>query len=277
MRLAQMRRMIVPRGGIGSLAVEPLYVDAAVGSRELVPELVARGLPAEMTTLEYGDVSFVGRGEGGAPLTIGIELKRLSDWIGSLQTKRFQGHQLLGMVRDFDRRYVIVEGDYTYNDRGQMLNGHRVIKGVSSALALEKETLNMQTRGGLWIRHTTTRANTLLVIQAIYRYWTDADLDHHRSHLALYAPDLDQALFAPPTDFRKALAAILPGVSYVVSAAVEHHCGGPKRSLTERMIQMLKMDEADWANLQIVDGKGKARRFGEARARTILDTLQKGG
>jgi ERCC4-type nuclease len=260
------------------VAAEPLLVDRAVGSHELADPLTARGLPVELTTLPSGDLSFIGNGADGAPLLIGIELKRLSDWIGSLQTKRFQGHQLLGMVRDFDRRYVIIEGDYTYNARGQMLNGHRVIKGVSSALALEKETLNMQTRGGLWIRHTTTRANTLLVIQAIYRYWTDVDrLEDHKSHLALYAPDLDKALLAPPTDFRKALAAILPGVSYVVSAAVEQHCGGSKRSLTERLTRMLLMDEADWANLAIVDGKGKARRFGEARARTIIETLQKGG
>lgn len=259
-------------------AITPLYVDTAVGSNQLEPDLLAMGLPVEMRSMEFGDVVFTGRGEGGAPLYIGIELKMISELVGSLTTKRFQGHQLLGLCRDFDRRYLLIEGDYHHDERGRVLGATmRPMKGAPSALALEQEVLNMQTRGGLWVRHTTGRRDTLRFIHAAYRYWTDKDLDQHKSHLALYAPDLDKGLLTPPTDFRKALAAILPGVSYTVSKAVEDHVGGRSTSLQERLRRLLAMSYSDWANLAIVDGKGKSRRFGETRAAAILRTLQKGG
>ncbi len=67
-----------------------LLVDGAVGSVEFIAPLVHMGLPAVKAHLEFGDFRFVGRGEGGVPLHIGVEYKKLGELVGSLRTGRFQ-------------------------------------------------------------------------------------------------------------------------------------------------------------------------------------------
>lgn len=249
-----------------------LLVDGATGSAELVAPLRKLGLPAEKAHLDFGDLAFVGRGEAGAKLFIGIELKKVAELVQSLNSKRLQGHQLLGLIRDFDRRYLLIEGDYHHDDAGRAVvfrgpGRPRPLQGAHNAIVLEQEILNIQTRGGCWVRHTTTRRDTLRFIQACFRYWTDKDLDEHKSHLAVYAPDLDKGLLTPPSDFRKALVVLLPGIGLKASKEVEDECGGSFRSL------MLKT-ETWWANLSTFDKSGKAKRLGMSRAKAIMEALK---
>ena len=58
-----------------------MLVDRRAGSKELVKPLRKKGLEVVETELEFGDVSFVGKGNGGADVHIGIEYKRLSDLV----------------------------------------------------------------------------------------------------------------------------------------------------------------------------------------------------
>lgn len=254
-----------------------ILVDAAVGSNELVVPLEKMGVPVEKTHLEYGDVAFMGRGENGAPLFIGMELKKVQELVTSLRTKRFQGHQLLGLIKDFDRRYLVIEGDFHHDAQGKavIFRGQgrpRPLNGATSALALEQEVLNIQTRGGVWVRHTSTRRDTLRFIVAAYRYWTDKDLDEHKSHMAMYAPDLDKGLFTPPSDFRKALTVMLPNIGFSVSAAVEREVGATE-PLRLQLQRVLNMRETEWADLLVVTSKGKAKKLGQSRARQIMEAL----
>jgi hypothetical protein len=258
--------------------VSKLLVANDTGSAELVAPLLKLGLPAELAELEFGDVAFMGRGEGGAPLYIGIELKKLSDLVQSLTSKRLQGHQLLGLTRDFDRRYLLIEGHFHNDDKGHAVVFRGVgrpkpLKGAPQAVVLEQEIINLQTRGGLWVKETTTRRDTLRFILAAYRYWTDKDLDEHKSHLAIYAPDLDRGLFTPPSDFRKALTVILPGIGYTTSGAVERYIGETK-TLREQLHRVLSMRLEDWASLEIPNGRGKVKRLGASRAQAIMGVLK---
>lgn len=209
------------------MSTPKLLVDRATGSIELAEPLSALGLPVEVMHLEYGDIAFSGRGEKGAPLYIGIELKKIGELVTSLRTKRFQGHQLLGLTRDFDRRYLLIEGDFHSDTQGRTVvfrgpGRPKPLPGSSNAVTLEQEILNIQTRGGCWVRHTTTRKDTLRFIQACFRYWTDADLDSHKSHLAIYAPDLDRRLMLP-ISLKRQVAAQLPGIGYLRSQKVDAH------------------------------------------------------
>lgn len=257
-----------------------LLIDAAIGSRELEDPLLRAGLPVVVTHLDFGDVVFSGRGESGKPLYIGIELKKIGEFVESIHSKRFQGHQLLGLTRDFDRRYLILEGDYHHDSRGRAVvfrgkGGPKPLPGAQSAVALEQEILNIQTRGGVWVRHTTGRRDTCRFIEAVYRYWTDKDLDQHKSHMAVYAPDLDRGLLTPTSDFRRVLVVLLPGIGLTTSKAVETRCMvNSKPSLRK----MLSLAEQDWASIETVtkgkDGAEKRRRLGEAKARQIMGTLE---
>ena len=246
-----------------------LLVDAAVGSNELLAPLQRLGLPAELTHLESADLAFMGRGEKGAPLFIGIEVKKLSELLTSLQTGRLAGHQLLEMTKVYDRRYLLVEGDFSSDEQGRMVQPwgeRRPMRGAPPAVEFEKRLLNLQTRGGLITRHVSRRQDTLRVIVAYYRYWTDVDLDAHKSHLAVYAPDLDRALCIPISDFRR-LAAQLPGVGYKMSGAVEQAFGGSFR-------KMMLAGVGEWADIATTDDKGKTKRLGEKKARQIMEALK---
>lgn len=248
-----------------------IFVDRAVGSKELEGPLRERGLPVEAIHLPFGDIAFMGRGERGAPLYIGIELKKVGELATSLHTKRFQGHQLLGLVKDFDRRYLLIEGDFHHDDQGRATvfrgKGPKPLMGVSSAVTFEQEILNIQTRGGVWVRHTTTRRDTLRFITAAYRYWTDKDLDEHKSHMAVYAPDLDGGLLTPPSDFRKALQVLLPGIGFAASKQIEEECGSSFRTL-------MHWTEQRWASLTTTSRSGKTRKLGASRAQAIMEALR---
>ena len=254
-----------------------LLIDRATGSNELAEPLRKMGLPVEVMHLEYGDVAFLGRGEKGAPLYIGIELKKVGELVQSLRSKRLQGHQLLGLTKDFDRRYLLIEGDFHHDNDGRatVFRGTgkpKPLPGAPNAVALEEEVINIQTRGGCWVRHTTTRRDTLRFILACFRYWTDKDLDQHKSHLAMYAPDLDKGLLTPPSDFRKALTVLLPGIGFTVSKAVEDYVGADK-SPRAQLLRVLSMKDTEWAVLEIPH-RGGSKKLGASRARDIMDALK---
>lgn len=254
----------------------PLYVDGATGSNELVSPLVSMGLPAEKKHLKFGDIAFVGRGKGGEPLSIGIELKKVGELAQSLVSKRLQGHQLLGLCKNFDRRYLLIEGDYHHdaNGRAVVFRGPgkpKPLAGASNATAFELEILNIQTRGGVWVRHTTTRRDTLRFISVVYRYWTDKDLDEHKSHLAIYAPDFDKGLLTPPSDFRKALSVMLPNIGLAVSKQVEVLVG-ETLPLRAQLARVLMMNETDWAEIRIPTRDG-SKKLGAPRAKQIMEAL----
>lgn len=262
-----------------------LLIANDTGSKDLIEPLRKMGVPAEPANLPFGDIVFSGRGERGQKLFVGIELKTITEFAQSLTTKRFQGHQLLGMVdpeSGFDRRYLLLEGDYDHDDKGQAIvhKGKKVrpIHGAYNAIAFEQEILNIQTRGGFWVKHTTTRRNTLRFIVSCFRYWTDKDLDQHKSHMAIYAPDLDKGLLSPPSDFRKALMVMLPGVGFQVSGAIENYVG-KNQTPRVQLQRMLGMTLEDWAGLETLHYSRtkkvvEKRKFGTKHARTILEALK---
>lgn len=255
-----------------------LLIDRATGSKELEKPLRDLGLPVEPMHLEFGDIAFMGRGEGGVKLYIGIELKKIGELVTSLRTKRLQGHQLLGLTRDFDRRYLLIEGDFHHDASGRTTvfrgkGSPKPLPGANNAVTLEQEIINIQTRGGCWVRHTTSRRDTLRFIHACFRYWTDKDLDQHKSHLAIYAPDLDRALLTPPSDFRKALTVMLPNLGFAVSKAVEDYVG-VELPLRQQLLRVLSMKEGDWTALAVPSYNGTTKKFGASRARQIMETLQ---
>lgn len=209
-----------------------LLVDSREGSKNLVAPLKRAGLPVAETTLEFGDLAFLGRGEGGAEVAIGVEHKTVADCLDSLMSERLAGHQLPGLVRDYDRAYLIIEGERRSNAQGQLLRGShtgwRPYHGAPNYVEFLKRLLVLQMRGGLTLIPTVDRAESVLWLTALYRVWTDADMDEHKSHLALYTPDLDRQLLVKPSKQRIALAA-WPGIGFERSAAVEHAFGSSIR------------------------------------------------
>jgi hypothetical protein len=243
-----------------------LLVDRRAGSKELVAPLKKMSLPAVLTDLEFGDIAFEGRGEKGYPVMVGIEFKKLSEFVQSIRTQRLQGHQLIGMRKSYDYAYLFIEGDISYNQTGQLiqLSGRfcpkpQRMRGQMGISELLKRLFVLHLCGGLnpWL--TRTRKDTLQSVMALYRTWTDQDLDEHKSHIGIYVPPS----LIPVSSFRRVVAQ-LPGIGIRASLAVEKHF---KQSLP----LAFNADAAEWADIMIVDEHGKTRRLGTATANRIVD------
>ncbi len=247
-----------------------IYVDDRAGSKELIAPLLKEGLPVESTRLDFGDLMWEGRGEGGKPVTIGVEFKQLGELVGSLRSQRLQGYQLHGM-RDgpkpvFDFAYLLIEGELLYGTDGGLLRrkGKRAfapMAGSMSVSELFKRVFVLHLRGGLNPWWSSCRRDTLQAISALYHTWTDTDLDKHKSHLGIYnAPSL-----IPISDCRRCLYTF-PGIGMRASLAVEQHFGGSLKRAVNASIET-------WAEIRTTDDSGNQRRLGTKIASQIVTFL----
>ena len=257
-----------------------LYVDDRAGSSDLVPGLEKLGLPVCMKRLTSGDVMFVGRGEKGAPLAIGIEHKKLPDLVQSLNDGRLVGDQIPKMLGMFDRSHLIIEGDWQRDTDGSVSTwkSHAKrgkLKGAPSAIDLRKRVLSLELRSGVRVEWAPTRRWSLDFLFALYRMWTDKDLDEHKSHLAVHAPDADSTLKLPMSDFRASLQVLLPGVGFAASKVVESlvPCLDEEGKPSGSMRRLCLLTFKDWSELALPDRHGKVKRLGEKRAMAIMKRL----
>ncbi len=245
-----------------------LLVDYREGSKDLVAPLRKMGLEVEESHgMAFGDIMFIGRGDGGKPVSIGVEFKQVRECVESLRTERLQGFQMRGMRDMFDYSYLLLEGEVLYDKAGALQRriGKRQFKplpGRMSVTELYKRSIVLHLCGGLnpWITHT--RQDTLKWIEALYRVWTDKDLDRHDSHLAIYQ--------APPpipiSDFRMAVKA-WPTIGYRTSKAVEDRFKG-------NIIAAATASVESWAAIDIIDDNGRARKLGMKDATRIKAFLE---
>ncbi len=89
----------------------PLLIADDEGSRALVHEPPLSPSSTILTDLEYGDVAVVGNGPAG-PITAGIEVKSVCDFLGSTVSGRLQGRQIPGMLSIYDISIVIIYGEH---------------------------------------------------------------------------------------------------------------------------------------------------------------------
>lgn len=224
-----------------------IYLDSRTGSKELYVPLQSRGVPVELTVLEYGDAMFIGHGPAGDVL-IGVERKVTQDLVSSLVSGRLSGHQIPGIVAMYPYRWIVVEGISRENKDGflEVPRGGRVWESVGiRARAVEQYLLTVQLRGGVFVQRTSSLDGTAAWIEALYRWWTDKAWGEHRSHAAQYVPDTsDVGLWDKPGLVQR-MAAQLPGIDTKA------------RYVARRFKTPLEMAIADPAAWQGIKGIGK--------------------
>ncbi len=230
-----------------------ILVDRRVGSGDLAM-LFPRGL-ANVTTLDFGDCAFLGNGPGGAPVKVGIEVKALGDAAGSIRSGRFAGHQLPGLVANYDKVYVILEGMYrpgpegeleTYK-RGQWVTGEW---GHTAWMYNELDgwinSINIV--AGVTVKRTMSRKETAAVIYGLYHWWTSKSYEKHRSHVG-FDESGRPALLKPGLVRR--VAAELPLIGWDRSSDVAMKFPS--------VLAMVLADEKDWLSIKGI-GKIIARK-----------------
>lgn len=212
---------------------QTLYLDPRVGpskktrrSHDLTEPLRREGLTVASALLESADVAFLGS-DG---QRIGIEIKTIGDFYTSFRSGRLAGHQVRALLRDYDRRYLIIEGIWRPMPNGQI--GIRrgrlwVTSWFRGAHGLRFEEmdghlLTLEERAGIsgW-RRSMGQGETVKFIKSIYHWWTDKAYTRHRSHLVFHR-EVDPALLSKPT-LRKLWAKELPGVGWDRATAIAQH------------------------------------------------------
>jgi len=238
-----------------------ILVDPRVGSGDLEPVLKSHGYPVDLCPLDFADCAFVGNGPGGKPVGVGIELKKLKDMLSCITTGRFSGHQLPGLVQNYDEVWLIVEGIYRPNPKDgvlETLSGRSwepLRLGARSWVYRDFEAYltTIEIKGGVRLRRTTSRDETARVVGSLYSWWVNSDFDEHRSHLT-FNRARDTALLSPPS-LKHEIAACLPGLGYMKGGAAAGHFGS--------VTAMILADEREWQRVPGI-GKGLAKKIVEA-------------
>jgi len=247
-----------------------IWIDDREGSNYLAEPLRRMGLETELVRLEFGDLAFVGRGEGDAHCDIGIEFKRLPDLHSSLRTRRLTKRQLPGLRQTYDFSWLLIEGEWRVDSVGRVLvpGRHRrkrvwrPLPGALTASSMEKTLLSLEIRGGLHVRLTRDRDASLRFIHDVYRWFTDKSLDAHASHLAAgSAPPI-----SPISGFRNAVMA-WPGVGLKLSRSLEDRFGASLKRAAHGSV-------ADYAAITTIDKSGTSRRVGTKAAQRLIEFLE---
>lgn len=246
-----------------------LLVDYRAGSKELVKPLEKAGVPiyreedGALPTLPFGDVAFTGRGVKNVPLDIGIEFKTLADIVQCCRDGRFSGHQLPGMRKTYDYSWLLIEGTWRHDEASGLITtyqgprrGWAAIPGRMRAAEFEKHLLTFELCGGVHVRYTNSRADSVRALVELYRWWTDRSLDSHTSHLAIHTPVSLRTI-------SKEQQAIMawPGVGPKLGRVAEKAFGSVERAASANAKQ--------WAELE-TDG----RRFGLPSAEKLVRFLR---
>ncbi len=238
-------------------------LDSRSGSGELAPLFAPYGVRPNLENLPFGDIEFLGNGPHGECM-VGIERKRISDLIQSMQSKRLSGHQLPGMAERFDYCYLVVEGIFRPGQEGslEILTGKTWSPGPRGGMsyrAIDAYLTTLEVKCGLIYRRTATDHETVAVIMNLYHWWRDKAWADHKAHEAVYAPAdpvVGRRFFYGRRDISlvEKVAMQLPGVDSKGKAVAKRFSS---------VVEMVNADAKTWCE---IDGIGKlgAKKIVEA-------------
>jgi len=199
-----------------------IFIDSRTGSKEFV-DLLNDGV---LTQLDYGDFTFEGNGPNGK-VQIGVERKVINDLISSISSGRLSGHQLPGLLEEYYKVYLIVEGVWKANRKDGRVEvfRHGKFKPLGESRFTSKRiwgyltALNAST--GVTIFITTDILETVLVIEELYSWW-NGDWARHKSHVMMNKITPPTAYLKPghPSQLRRVLSA-LDGIGWEKVPKVE--------------------------------------------------------
>ncbi len=200
-----------------------ILLDERIGSKELLPLFRPYDVPVQLGHLDYGDAMWIGNGPTG-PESIAVERKTLHDLVSSMRSNRLSGHQLPGLLDNYNWVYLLVEGVWRAGGTGvtEFLYGRdwRAMS-IGSRPVLYREidhyiatlqhicTINLIT--------TSNPTQTVAFIVSRYKWW-EKEWTKHDSHTAIYAPYEAQqssrrgSLIRRSVGLVEKVAAQLPGI-----------------------------------------------------------------
>lgn len=230
-----------------------ILVDNRAGSSQFGPLLRRLGLEVQMTQMPFGDIAFDGLLSDGSPTSYGLELKSVSDVVACVQSGRFAGHQLPGLMANYDNVWLLIYGQWRARVPDGVLEELRDGRGGGKYWYpagggqrlwmhrdLESWLITMQVAGGIRVHRVRDAAEAAVFIRTLY-HW--AQREEHKSHHVIFSGKhlwQDQALMVKPTLARR-VAAELPHIGVKRSAEVAR--------AFHTMEQMVEAEPKDWMKI----------------------------
>lgn len=200
-----------------------IIIDSRVGSKELA-KLFPSTTPTTVLQLEFGDFAFAGNGKEGAIL-VGIERKTITDLLDCIRSGRLTGHQIPGLMENYGKIYLIVEGRWKSNNgileqhvRGQW---QEIPRNTIRYNQLVSFIASCEEFAGIRFIYTPSPESTAQAVEALYWYW-QKPYESHSSHLKLKSVDVELSPLVRPTMLVKILAQ-LPGIGAKKARAASKH------------------------------------------------------
>lgn len=254
-----------------------LYIDPRAGSGDLatLPPLNDPTAKVELSELASGDIMFIGRGPDG-DMSIGIELKKMDDFLGSASTGRLQGAgsgQLPRMLDTYDAVWLLWYGIYRpcpktanlqvrrKNSRGQYVwcNWVQPNNQQPKPWAYVESMVASIELAGAHVKHVISKKEAALWIAAMYmkfqRPWSDHKLFRSFNRATLQAAQSKAKrlrVLRPKLDPRiercaKVAADLVPSIGFERGVSIAEHFGGSVRV-------MINAGVDEWKK---IDGVGK--------------------
>ncbi len=226
-----------------------LFVDRREDHTHICRELV---LPCVEVELEFGDFMFQGNGPEGV-VQVGVERKAIRDLLNSITTGRLAGHQIPGLLREYDVVYLIVErafrpsstsGELMYQsgDKWKLVEQGRKFRYTDVWKYLN--TLEMV--AGVHVRNTLDTFGTARMVESLYEWWTKPWSDHHGLDVINKSRQIARLVPMKKPSLVRRVANELKGIGSGRSKAVE-----AKFPTVEAMVMAT---QKEWME---VDGVGK--------------------
>jgi hypothetical protein len=244
-----------------------IYVDPRIGNKggretdyhDIKDALIARRLVVAEKMLAAGDVHWYGEGpeeEGRRPVSVGAEIKSVSDLISCMKGGRFAGAQLPGLKACYEVSYLIVVGSYRPGSNGELLvpgpGGWREAKAGPHTFdysTLQQWLTTMEERAGLRIRRVYDKRELVAEVHSLWSWWR-LGIEHHKSHRAYYEGDgdrnrqfTDYASLVPPTTFYRFMKSMKVRLGAKEIKAAEKKFGGS-------ILKAAAATEKDWLEVE---------------------------
>lgn len=245
----------------------PIYIDDRAGSRDLMSHLT---VPAELTRIEYGDAMVIGNGPSGI-VTVGVEVKSISDLLQSMNTGRLQGRrmdgspgQIQGMLESYDHSWLLYYGVVRPGDknelqvrRGKLWANFRIGIRPVPYTYLEGFLLDVASTG-VNTKHVYDLREAAKWLEVLHRWWSKAWSDHKGFRVFNTSQDVSIMPGLSTDEERMArVAACLPGIGFERAVAVAAYF--------DTIDEMVFATEAEW---------GKVPGIGKVLAKSVVTAIQ---
>jgi len=207
-----------------------ILLDSRDGSRGLADLPVLDGY-CELTRLEWGDAMLTGHGPGGSTISVGVEVKSITDLIQSIGNGRLGATQIPGMLRTYDHNFLLYYGEHRPGPgnvlqirRGHSWRTHKVGPRAVPWAYLQGWLLTASMLTPLRIVHVQDEHEVGCWLRTL-DHWLEKPWDKHKA-LAVFDRSRDTVAppAADPVEVQIArTAASLPAIDFVRGFDIAHH------------------------------------------------------